>query len=63
MTRRNSEDRAIELACPCSCCRWWVEGRYNAAGEFEAFDEDALYCPECVTRGTVTDDLEVLADG
>jgi hypothetical protein len=45
---------------------WLVEGRYNAAGEFEPTNVDEMGndmdCPECGERGEPTDDDVRVAD-
>lgn len=42
---------------------WYVEGRYNAAGEFEPTEVESMDCPEgCGERGEPTDDDVRVAD-
>jgi hypothetical protein len=66
-TRRN-EDQHVGFKCG-ECeetgddVTWEVEGRFNAAGEFEPFDADDLSCPECGDPGAPADsDVEVAPD-
>lgn len=56
------ERREVEIDFVCGNCGedWRVRGRYNSAGEFEAFDGDDLDCPDCGVCGEPTDsDIEV----
>lgn len=58
MTRRKSEDAEVRFSCSITCAAtpWEVEGRFNAEGEFEPFDAEALDCPECGEPAAPIDD-------
>lgn len=64
MSRRNAESTE-EFECIGLCedpPTWMVEGRFNAAGEFEAIEEEETHCPECAEVGEPTDKDIELAD-
>lgn len=45
---REKRDAEIDFYCGDGCGEGWsVRGRFNAVGEFEAYDGDDLSCPEC----------------
>lgn len=66
MSRRDVE-ATIEFECVGLCGEddaptYMVEGRFNAAGEFETIDEDDMVCPECGEDGEPTDKTISVAD-
>lgn len=58
MTMRRNEDVEVEFACDITCAAgtWMVDGRYNAEGEFEPFDEEDTDCPVCGESGAPLDE-------
>lgn len=60
MARRKTEDNPL-FTCTDACEQmpWEVEGRYNAHGEFESYDHDDRYCPNCGADGAPANDIVV----
>lgn len=55
MARRKSEDKVLTITCE-ECSEWWeVDGRFNAEGVFEPFDEEDMECETCGEPGSLGD--------
>ncbi len=60
MTRVRRE-QSVEFVCGSMCdhtadSTWIVDGRFDAEGRFEPFDEDDTVCPVCGDVGDPFDD-------
>jgi hypothetical protein len=61
MTDRKTEGE-VEFECTNEVCgempTWYVDGRWNAEGEFEPNDLESTACPECGVAGG-PEDIEI----